>query len=240
MTPFGSRSPSSVRNPTTGSASIQPSAKNSWLFTLQSSNSVIMLKHYLFIFWTTNLFRAIQKKTTREIPREERWLDFISIYTTDIRYIHGSCNIVAYAFSRHLDNTDETTTKPEVSVESLYLEDDRDDPPSRQADETELQQLLSGDSSWSSALVLSCLDVENHVKIFFVVLCNRVLSHLKVKNLFKIYFIVLCNQVLSLLKVENHVKIYFIVLCNQVLSPLKVENPWRTIYFTAIDVTLRS
>ena len=57
LTAFGSRSPSSIRNSATGSASIQPSAKNSWLFTLHSSNSVIMLKARLFIFWRiTNLF----------------------------------------------------------------------------------------------------------------------------------------------------------------------------------------
>ena len=99
------------------------------------------------------ILRALHKKTAREIPREERWLDFISIDTTDIRYIRGSRNIVADALSRHLDNTDERTSNQEVSVASLYLEDDRDQLLSHQTDNTELQQLLSGDSSCSSALV---------------------------------------------------------------------------------------
>ena len=50
LTAFGSRSPSSVRNSATGSASIQPSAKNYWLFTLQSSNSVIKCWRLIFLY----------------------------------------------------------------------------------------------------------------------------------------------------------------------------------------------
>ncbi|ROT84127.1 integrase core domain protein [Penaeus vannamei] len=43
---------------------------------------------------------ALHSRTRRQSPREERHLDFISQFTTDIRQIRGSDNEAAYALSR--------------------------------------------------------------------------------------------------------------------------------------------
>ena len=77
------------------------------------------------------ILKALNKKSSRDLPREERWLDFISIFTTDIRHIKGSHNIVADAVSRHLDNVNTTDDDgdniPQTSdIASLFVESDLD------------------------------------------------------------------------------------------------------------------
>ena len=86
------------------------------------------------------ILRALHKKSARDLPREERWLEFISIFTTDIRHIKGSHNIVADALSRHLDNVKE---QPTETVSSLFLEPDSHIHLA-QAEDQELQDILNG------------------------------------------------------------------------------------------------
>ena len=65
--------------------------------------------------------------------------------------------------------------------------------------------------------------MENHVKIYFMVLYDQVLNALKCKIISK-SLIALCNQVLICPRAETHAKIFFIVLCNEVLSCLLKKN----------------
>ena len=76
------------------------------------------------------LTKAMHKKTQRDLPREERWLEFIAIFTTDIRHIKGTENIVADALSRHqedslpqiepLPDTTDTAEPVELQLNSLF------------------------------------------------------------------------------------------------------------------------
>ena len=73
----------------------------------------------------------MHKKTARDFPCEERWLEYISIYTTDIRHIvKRSHNVVADALSRHLDDripdssnfppTNHTLSPEDLSISPIF------------------------------------------------------------------------------------------------------------------------
>ena len=50
------------------------------------------------------LLKAFPKLTARDLPREERWLEYIALYTKDIRHVRGAENVVADALSRYIED----------------------------------------------------------------------------------------------------------------------------------------
>ena len=57
----------------------------------------------------------MQKKTERDFPREERWMEFIHLCTSDLRHIKGTENSVAGALTRDLDDTLDKKTDDEIN-----------------------------------------------------------------------------------------------------------------------------
>ena len=93
------------------------------------------------------LLSAMHKKTARDFPREERWLEYISIYTTDIRHVSGTNNVVADALSRHIaDRTDDEppTSNAHLTIAPLFANVLQDSLPSAQANDPELKDILLG------------------------------------------------------------------------------------------------
>lgn len=106
------------------------------------------------------LIRAILRKNPRDLPREERWLEFISIFTTDIRHIKGSHNVVADALSRHFtdqspvqqnDKTHSNNCDQNISV--ILSNPIEDDLVSLQEQDPELKAILNGTIVCSGTLV---------------------------------------------------------------------------------------
>ena len=62
-----------------------------------------------------------ERKTARDFPREERWLEYISLHTTDIRHVSGKDNTVADALStpprrqRRRKNTYDQSNLPSIA-----------------------------------------------------------------------------------------------------------------------------
>lgn len=69
------------------------SALKHFHYLVEGRNPVIYTDHKPLIF-------ALRQNPDKATPRQFRYLDYISQYTTDIRYIHGEENLVADAFSR--------------------------------------------------------------------------------------------------------------------------------------------
>ena len=70
------------------------------------------------------LIYALNARPDKHSPREIRHLDFISQFTSDIRHIKGSANVVADALSRpNIDNI----SPPGIDLESLAHEQSHDD-----------------------------------------------------------------------------------------------------------------
>ena len=101
---------------------------------------------------------AMQRTTDRDVPRETRHLNFISIYTTDIRHVAGTDNTVADALSRaDEDQPPEDAGDAEHTLcfailhgseaEKLRREQERD---------SELQEILAG--ATNSTLELQKVD----------------------------------------------------------------------------------
>ena len=67
------------------------------------------------------LMKAIHKRGTRDLPREERQLEYVAIFTTDIRHIKGSENVVADALTRQQDNEHAKDEPPDDDVDALGL-----------------------------------------------------------------------------------------------------------------------
>jgi len=62
------------------------------------------------------LLKAFPKLTARDLPREERWMEYIALHTSDIRHIKGQDNVVADCMSRFLDEQDTTHDKRNVAT----------------------------------------------------------------------------------------------------------------------------
>lgn len=108
------------------------------------------------------LLRAMHKKKPRDLPREERWLEFISIFTTDIRHIKGSHNVVADALSRHYDGGinilvpnqyKPTEMLSQSNIAAIFLHSEEENLAKAQADDTELHKILDGSIKCSSPLI---------------------------------------------------------------------------------------
>lgn len=105
------------------------------------------------------LIRAILRKKARDLPREERWLEFISIYTTDIRHIKGSHNVVADALSRHFENqsveqNDENnpSNNANQNISAVFSNPIEDNLVSLQEQDQELKDILSGEQACSATI----------------------------------------------------------------------------------------
>ena len=74
------------------------------------SSAIKKFRHYVegtsFFVMTDHkpILNAFVKKTARDLPREERYLEYIALYTTDIRHVSGEKNPVADALSRHFES----------------------------------------------------------------------------------------------------------------------------------------
>lgn len=88
----------------------------------------------VFIIFTDHkpLTYAFQQKREKISPRQLRHLDFISQYTTDIRFISGSNNCVADAFSRiediHMPSVIDYTAMAEAQTDDGELKELRKNP----------------------------------------------------------------------------------------------------------------
>lgn len=93
-----------------------------------------MLEARHFVVYTDHkpLIYAFHQRKHNCSPRQYRHLDFISQFTTDIRHISGSDNIIADTLSR---------------IEELQIPIDMDDLATSQNTDSELAQLLNGESS---------------------------------------------------------------------------------------------
>lgn len=100
-----------------------------------------MLEGRRFVIFTDHkpLTFAMDSNSNSRLPHEQRYLKYISCFTTDIRHISGSNNVVADALSR-------------VATISTPCPIDYDQMAVDQANDNELQQLLT--SSTSLKLVL--------------------------------------------------------------------------------------
>ena len=55
------------------------------------------------------LLKAFPKQSARDQAREERWMEYISLFTKEIRHVKGIENVVADCLSRFLDDQEPTT-----------------------------------------------------------------------------------------------------------------------------------
>ena len=70
------------------------------------------------------LCHSMQKKGVRDLNREERQLQYISAFTTDIRHIKGADNVVADALSRRLEEyvvQGESENADEADISPIYF-----------------------------------------------------------------------------------------------------------------------
>ena len=130
--------------------------------------SIKYFRHYIegkpFYVLTDHqpLLRAMHKKKPRDLPREERWLEYISIFTTDIRHIKGSHNVVADALSRHYDggiNTfvpkqyNPTEKQVHSGIAAIFSNCEEENLVKAQDDDIELRKILDGSIKCSSPLI---------------------------------------------------------------------------------------
>ena len=83
---------------------------------LEGRNFVIYTDHKPITF-------ALRSPPDRHAPRENRYLDFIAQFSTDIRHIEGSANVVADALSRSMINQINTTSVDLVGIASSQQTD---------------------------------------------------------------------------------------------------------------------
>ena len=117
------------------------------------------------------LLKAFPKKSARDMPREERWLEYIATYTTDIRHVKGIENVVADALSRYLENYDQSgvSSNGEIpSVDDAFCNLVTDDHKLRtnslsfeeeylkeeQLKDQELKDYLNSNNKWSAKIEL--------------------------------------------------------------------------------------
>lgn len=95
-----------------------------------------MLEGRKFIIYTDHkpLTHAMSSRPNSRLPHEERYLQFISEFTSDIRHISGQFNVVADALSR----TEAISTPTPIDYEAIAAAQDSD---------SELQSLLSSKST---------------------------------------------------------------------------------------------
>ena len=60
------------------------------------------------------ILKAFPKQSARDLPREERWLEYIAQFTDDIRHVNGVSNVVADCLSRFLD--EQEADLPECNI----------------------------------------------------------------------------------------------------------------------------
>ena len=103
------------------------------------------------------LLTALQKKSARDIPRESRWLEYIAMHTTDVRFLKGVDNVVADSLSRHLENAnheDEEMNQIWLNNVVILNNDTNEDLKTAQKYDIELERLLAGDLKMDPILVL--------------------------------------------------------------------------------------
>ena len=110
---------------------------------VEGRNFTIYTDHKPLIF-------AFRQKQDKFLPWQFRYLDFIAQYSTDIRYLKGSENCVADAFSR----INALTSINTVSDEEIAL---------AQANDSELQSLLHSAPNLNMSLRLEQISVNNTV-----------------------------------------------------------------------------
>ena len=97
---------------------------------------------------------AMQRTADRDIPRETRHLNYISIYTTDIRHISGTDNTVADALSR--GEEDQPEQNPDEDDHpfcfAILSDSETEKLQKEQNSDTDLQDILSGKTSTSITL----------------------------------------------------------------------------------------
>ena len=119
------------------------------------------------------ILNAFHKRTARDISREERYLEYIAIYTTDIRHIQGTNNLVADALSRHLEsnfskeNIDDEDG--EYNIAAIFGSS-HIDIAKLQSEDVELTSILSGELKITPELVnqdgLYYVKINNNLKMF--------------------------------------------------------------------------
>ena len=129
------------------------------------------------------IIRACAKKTERDFPREERWMEFIHLYTSDLRHIKGTENNVADALTRDLDNALDKNTGDEINddndenetnfISALFVEDDSECLINEQSLDSELETILSGRKKITPEIVkvndLYCHDDKGNLRPFIPV-----------------------------------------------------------------------
>lgn len=143
------------------------------------------------------IIKSMHKKSKRDLPREERWLEYISIYTTDIRHIKGTHNVVADALSRHLENIpdsinvmlptvhqnsqylDVSPDCPISSISALFIESDLHNLATSQEEDSELPQILDGTIVCSTDLIkvrdVYCQISDNKIRPYIPSVMRRTL-----------------------------------------------------------------
>ena len=107
---------------------------------VEGTNFHVLSDHKPFL----NIF---ERKTARDFPREERWLEYISLHTTDIRHVSGKDNTVADALSRHLEDREEENTYDQSNLPSIApILENSEQQKIREAEtaDAELKDILAG------------------------------------------------------------------------------------------------
>ena len=101
---------------------------------------------------------AMQRTTDRDIPRETRHLNFISIYTTDLRHLAGADNTVADALSRADEDQppEDTGDAEHMLCFAILYDSEAEKLQHEQERDSELQDIIAGKTT--SSLVLQKVD----------------------------------------------------------------------------------
>jgi cleavage and polyadenylation specificity factor subunit 1 len=104
------------------------------------------------------LIGAMQRAAERDIPRETRHLNYISIFTSDIRHISGTDNTVADALSRADEDqpVEDTEGNDHVLVFAILADSHAEKLEQEQAQDSELQGIVAG--KVTTSLVLQKVD----------------------------------------------------------------------------------
>jgi len=126
-------------------------------FSKELLGAYMSVKHFRHYVEGTNfhiltdhqpLVRAIAKKSPRDLPREERWLEYIAIFTTDIRHIKGTHNVVADAISRHqedeVEQEAENNNSDNLAISAIFTHHLADELVTAQQNDQELREILAG------------------------------------------------------------------------------------------------
>jgi cleavage and polyadenylation specificity factor subunit 1 len=104
------------------------------------------------------LVGAMHKAAVREIPRETRHLNFISIFTNDIRHIAGEDNTVADALSRGEEDQHDADDDAHPFCFAILCDSETEKLQQEQECDTELQDILANKSTTTSTLTLQKVD----------------------------------------------------------------------------------